>query len=216
MGEHIHLFRVAGEQQTERVLQAVAGRGRAVEVVNVSRWLSARRPGEQHRNARSFRIVRELRQSIDPLGEHRIEAVNEQEDLAASRRPQRELRVQRLNERFVAIEIFFVAHDIIDIRIAGRRRRPFDLARLVVWRDRNCELGVARGRRSVTIEKRARPVVALARRCDEQGVVDGAGRAVGHGAEKPGLRPRSAGDEGERDKHKRQNGKRPFQRPAAP
>ena len=60
--------------------------------------------------------MRELRQAIDPLGEHRIEAVNEQEDLAVSRRPERELSVQRLNERLVAVEIFFVAHDEIDIR----------------------------------------------------------------------------------------------------
>ena len=146
MGEHVDLFRVAGEQQTERVLEAVAGRGRAVEVVDIGRGLSARRPGEQHRDARSFRIVGELRQAVDPLGEHRIEAVDEQEDLALSRRPERELRVQRLNERLVAVEIFFVAHDVIDIRIAGRRRRPFDLARLVARRDRDRDLGVARGR----------------------------------------------------------------------
>src|SRR6202042_2764132 len=68
--EHIHLFRVAGEQQTECVLEAVAGRGRAVEVVDISRGLSARRPGEQHRDAWGFRIVRELRQTVETLGEH--------------------------------------------------------------------------------------------------------------------------------------------------
>ena len=133
-----------------------------------------------------------------------------------SRRPQRELRVQRLNEGLVAVEIFFVADDVIDIGIARRRRRPFDLALLVVGRDRNRELGVARGRRSVAIEKRARPVVPFPGRCDKQGVVDGARGAVGHGAEKTGLRPRGAGDEGERDKHERQNGKRPFQQPRLP
>ena len=48
------------------------------------------------------------------------------------------------------------------------------------------------------------------------GAVDGAWGTIGHGAEKTGLRPRGAGDEGERDKQERQNGKRPFQRPAAP
>ena len=126
---------------------------------------------------------------------------------------ERELSVQRLNERLVAVEIFFVVHDEIDIRIAGRRRRPFDLACLVVRRDRDRDLGVVGGRRPVAVEQRARPVVAFARRRDEQGVVDGAGGAVGHGAEKAGLRPRGAGDEGEGEKHDRQNGKRSFQRP---
>jgi len=60
---------------------------------------------------------------------------------------------------------------------------------------------------------------ALKKAGKEKGVlivsVDGARGAVGYGAEKTGLRPRGAGDEGEGDKHERQNGKRSFQRPAA-
>ena len=160
--------------------------------------------------------MRELRQPIDPFGEHRVEAVDEQEDLAASWRALRELSVQRLNERLVAIEISFVVDDVIDVGIARRRRRPFDLAHLVVRGDRNCKLGVARGGRPVAIEQCARPLVALARRCDKQGVVDGAGRTVGHGAEKAALRPRGAGDEREGEKHDRQNGKWPLQQARRP
>ena len=59
------------------------------------------------------------------------------------------------------------------------------------------------------------PVVPFPRCRDKQGMVDGARGAVGYGAEKTGLRPRGAGDEGERDKHERQNGKRSFRRSAA-
>src|ERR1700691_1338155 len=158
----------------------------------------------------------ELRPAKERLREHRIEAVNEQEDVAASRRPERELSVQRLNERRVAVEIFFVAHNEIDIWVAGRRARPFDFALLVVRRDRDRDLGVVSGARSVAVEKRARSVVPFPRRRDKQRMVDGARGAIGYGAEKTGLRPRGAGDEGERDKQERQNGKRPFQRPAAP
>jgi hypothetical protein len=118
--------------------------------------------------------VRELRQAVESLGEHRIEAVNEQEDLALSGRPPRELCVQRLNKGLVAVEISFVAHDEIDIRIAGRRRRPFDFALLVVRRDRNGRLGIVGGGRPVAVEKGARPIVPFPSRCDKQGMVDGA------------------------------------------
>jgi hypothetical protein len=103
--------------------------------------------------------------------------VNEQEDFAAPRRAARELTVQRLNERLVAIEIFFVAHDVIDIRIAGRRRRPFDLACPMRRRDRNRQLGVVGRGRPVAVEQRARPLVPFPRRRDEQSVIDGAGSA---------------------------------------
>ena len=79
----------------------------------------------------------ELREPVNPFGEHRIEAVNEQEDLAASWRALRKLSIQRLNERPIAVEVSFVAHDEIDVRIAGRSGRPFDLARLVVGGNRD-------------------------------------------------------------------------------
>ena len=131
----------------------------------------------------------ELRRAVDRLGEHRIEPMNEQKNIAAAGRPERELSVQRLNERLVAVEIFFVAHHEIDIRIAGRRGRPFDFVLLVVRRDRDRELGVVDGARSIAVEKRAWPVVPFPRRRDKQGMVDGARGAIGHGAEKTGLRP---------------------------
>ena len=77
MGEHVDLFGVAGEQEAERMLKFVARRGGAVGVVDVGRRFSPRRPSEQHRDRRGFRVVGYLGQAIEPLGEHRIEAVDE-------------------------------------------------------------------------------------------------------------------------------------------
>ena len=149
-----------------------------------------------------------LRQAVEPLGEHRVEAMNEQEHFAVTRRPFRKLSVQRLNERPVAVEISFVADDEIDIRVTGRRGRPFDLARLMVRRDRDGQLGVVGRSRSVAVEERARPLVTLPRRRDKQGMIDRAGGTIGHRAEEAGLRPRGAANEREDDNHDRQNGKR--------
>ena len=208
VGEHIHLFGIARQQKAQRMLEAVASRGGAVEVIDIGGGLAARRPGEQHRHAWSFRVVSKLRQAVEPLGEHRVEAVNEQEHFAVTRRPFRKLSVQRLNERLVAVEISFVADDKIDIRVTGRRGRPFDLARLMVRRDRDGQLGVVGRGRSVAVEERARPLVTLPRRRDEQGMIDRAGGTIGHGAEEAGLRPRGAANEREDDNHDRQNGKR--------
>ena len=81
--------------------------------------------------------------------------MNEDEHPALSRRPQSELSVQRGNERLVAVEIGFVAHDEIGAGIAGRRRRPFDLAFGMRRRDRDRKLGVIDGAGPVAIEERA-------------------------------------------------------------
>ena len=129
--------------------------------------------------------MNELRRAIEPLGEKRVVAVDEDEDVALSLRPQRELSVQRLNERLVAVEIVRVAHDEIGVRIAGRRRRQFDLARHMVRRDRDRDLGVVEGASPFAVEERAGPVVALARRRDEERVIGRAGRARGDGIRKP-------------------------------
>ena len=190
------------------MLEFVARRGGAVGVVDIGGGLSARRPGEQHRDGRRLRVVGDLGQAIEPLGEHRIEAVNEQENLALSRRPPGELGVQRLDERLVAVEIVFVAHDEIGVGIAGRRFRPFDLAVLMRRRDRDRDLGVVDRAGSVAVEKRARTRVPLARRRDEQGVIDGARRGDGHRAQKAGLRSGGAGNQRHGDEPYRQNGKR--------
>jgi hypothetical protein len=121
--------------------------------------------------------------------------------------------VQRLNKGPVAVEISFVAHDEIDIRIARGRRRPLDLALPMRRRDRNGQLGIVGGGRPVAVEKGARPIVPFPSRCDKQGMVDGARGAVGYGAQKTALRPRGAAHQTKADKHDRENGKRPFQRP---
>src|SRR4029077_8684659 len=99
------------------MLEGVAGGGCAVQVIDVSRRLSARRPGDQHRHARGLRIMSELRAAVDRLGEPRIEAMNEQKNIAAAGRPERELSIERLKERLVAVEVLFVMHRKIDIRI---------------------------------------------------------------------------------------------------
>jgi hypothetical protein len=106
--------------------------------------------------------------------------MNEKEHPALSRRPQRELSVQGSDEGLVAIEIRLVAHDEIRVGIAGRRRRPFDLAFGMRRRDRDRELGVIDGARSVAVEERARTLVPLARRRDQHSVVDGARSNHGH------------------------------------
>jgi hypothetical protein len=182
MSEHIDLFGIARQHETQRVLEFVARSRRAIGVVEIGGRLPARRPGEEHRDARRLRVLGDLDQAIEPLGEHRIEAMNEDEHPALSRRPQSELSVQRGNERLVAVEIGFVAHDEIGAGIAGRRRRPFDLAFGMRRRDRDRKLGVIDGARSVAIEERAWTLIPLARRRDQHGVVDGARSNHGHRA----------------------------------
>jgi len=205
VGEHIDLIGVAGEQETERVLEFVARRGRAVGVIEIGGGFSERRPGEQHRDARRFCVVDELGLPVEPLGEHRIEAVNEQENPALSRRPQGELGVDRSKERLVAVEIVFAAHDEIGIGVAGRRSRPFDLAWLVRRRDRDRDLGVVRRARPVAVEQRAGARVALARRRDNDRVVDGARGDQRHRAEIAALRPGRAGRQRRGDERCRQD-----------
>jgi hypothetical protein len=195
MGEYTHFFGVAGEQEAQRVFEPVARHGRAVEIIDISGRFSARRPGEQHRNAGGFRIMGELRRAVDRLGEHRIEAMNEQKNVAAAGRPARQLGVQRLDERLVAVEIFFVAHDEVLVRIAGGRGRPFDLALPMGRRDRDRQLCVVNGACPIAVEQRARPVVPFSGRRDKQGMVDSAGGTQGDRAQKTALRPRGAADE---------------------
>ena len=213
VGEHVDLFGVAGQKQTERMLESVARRGGAVQVVKIGGGFSLRRPGEQHGDAGGLRVVDELCEAVQALGEHRVEAVNEKENSALSGRPQGELGVQRLNEGLVAVEIVFVAHDEICFWIAGRRCRPFDLALLMRWRDRDRDLGVVDRARSVAIEKRARTLVPLACRRDQQGVVDGAGRNLGHRAQKAVLRSGGASSQRHGDEPYRQNGIRSLRCP---
>jgi hypothetical protein len=157
-----------------------------------------------------------LRPAVDRLGEHRVEPMNEQKNIAATGRAERELGVERLKERLIAIEIFFVTHHEIGVWITGRRGSPLDFVLLVVRRNRDREFREIEGARSVAVEQRARPVVAFAGCRHKQGVVGRALGSVGDGAQKTGLRPGGAGNEGEREKHDRQNGKRPFQVPATP
>ena len=158
----------------------------------------------------------DLGQAIEPLGEHRIEAVNKQENLALSRRPLGELGVQRLDERLVAVEIVFVAHDEIGVGIAGRRIRPFDLAFLMRRRDRDRDLGVVDRAGSVAVEKRAGTRVALACRRDQQRVVDGARGADGHRAQKAALGSGGAASQRHGDETYRQNGKESPERSREP
>ena len=87
MGEDVDLLGVARENQAQRVLEIVARGRRAVGVVDILRRPAARGPGEQHRHARRLRIVNELRRREHRFGEHRVEAVNEDEDAALSGRP---------------------------------------------------------------------------------------------------------------------------------
>src|SRR4029077_18565336 len=98
----IDLLGVAAKQETQRMLEAVAGGGCAVKVIDVGGRLSARRPGEQHRAPGRLRIMSELRPAVDRLGEHRVEPMNEQKNIAAAGRPPRELSVERLNAPLVA------------------------------------------------------------------------------------------------------------------
>jgi hypothetical protein len=73
------------------------------------------------------------------------------------------------------------------------------------WRDRDRYLGVIDRAGSVAVEKRARTRVALTRRRDKQGVVDGARRTERHRAQKAALRPGGAGGERQGDEAYRQN-----------
>ena len=154
MGHEVHFVGITGEDQPDRPLEVIARGRRTVVVIDVLRELPARCPGEEDRNGRHLRVVDDLSEAVEPLREHGVVAVNEEEDAPLPLGQGCQLRVQRLHEGLVPVEVTRLTRHEVGLGIARCRRRPLDLADLMIGRNGNGDPGEIKPLGPLTVEQR--------------------------------------------------------------
>ena len=167
--------RIVGQRLQHR-LQRVARVHGAVAIVDVIGHVAPGRPGEQHRRDVHPRVVNDLGEAINGFLEAGVEAVDEDENPAPGYAPD-----ARVEVRFRLSQVHAVGaqDDEIMFRIARRRRRDLDVARLAraVRRNRDGDVGEIEPASPRAAEHDARRLDhGRARRRDEKVDLVGAGR----------------------------------------
>src|SRR5690606_38956312 len=135
-----HPFRTRRFDLPEQDLEPVAGKERAVAIIDVTERVRARGPGIMDEHTAQIEVVPELGQPVGAFGKGRVEAVDEDHRFALATlfAGKRTRKIVAEGARFRIVDLF--RGDEVGQRVwLAPRRGEANLARLAIRRDRDVD-----------------------------------------------------------------------------